>query len=116
MQWGEHLPFLLQKAEDDGEVPEALANQPELSELLSPYLEAFFTLSAARPVGMAPGGIPASEIVVVAELYGLPAWECLYLCRAMDGLYLDTMAERQDKQKRKQTPPTNGNRTARTRH
>lgn len=113
-KWGPSLEFLQQQAED-GETPEALANMPDLDDCLEPFLEAFFTLSAGRPVGgMGVGPLVNSEIILVADLYGLDRWEALHLCRAMDDVYLADLADRQVK--KNQRPPPHGHRPPRPRN
>jgi hypothetical protein len=63
------------------------------------YLAAFWSLSTCRPMGFSPGPIPWNHIRDYAEYAGLDrentfAFEAII--RAMDGAYLDRLAEQQE--------------------
>jgi hypothetical protein len=63
-------------------------------ELASALWQAFVDLASARPVGMAPGAVPPSEIAAWQQLHGvqLSPWEVETL-QAMDRAALSVMAD-----------------------
>ena len=48
--------------ENTGVMPGALQRRPDLPEHLMMYYQAFMDLSGSRPIGMAAGAIPFSEV------------------------------------------------------
>ena len=74
-------------------MPPSLAEKPELHEDLIIYWNAFFTLVWSRPIGMAIGYIPLSEITQYALILGYDDMESLerfiYLIQSMDEVYVE---------------------------
>ncbi len=72
----------------------ALDAQPQLTILQAQAVEAFWAMNPARPVavgmdGGVPLGLPVTEILATAMIYGFdPAW-FLQVARAADRAYLD---------------------------
>ena len=59
--------------------------------------DAFNTLSASRPVGMAVGYIPVSEMVCYASVIGYEAVaDFIYIMRALDSVFVKHQNERAD--------------------
>lgn len=78
------------------QVPDRIANAPELNLGLLFYLQAFFDLDAERSQGFSRGRIPWSRIAEYAKYYELDndQTDCL-LCfiRAMDTAHLKRLEE-----------------------
>jgi len=68
-----------------------------LAEWARPFIDAFWLLSAGRPHGFAPGGIPTADILAFWNTFhiGPDAWEFLELVRAMDSAFIEHHAKQQ---------------------
>lgn len=77
MQWGPRLEFLIEKAEEDGEAPAALANKPDdSSPLVQELLAAFWVLHDMRGEGLnGPERITLVSIQAYVELFGQPSMD-----------------------------------------
>lgn len=93
---------MIKQAEAFGEeVPEHLANPPELNIGLRIYYEAFLDLSTCRPLGMQEGPIPYTAIVeYFRQLLYLDSeqrWAGVRVVQAMDGAYMQYRNDEADK-------------------
>lgn len=74
-------------------MPDILSERPELTQWCVPYWNAFQRLSGSRPIGMAAGSIPLSEIVAYCTLYGISdpndIDDLVYVIGEMDSEWLD---------------------------
>lgn len=86
-------------AEDDGVLPLALLNKPELLPYQQTILHAFFLLCPDRPIGGmgGVGAIPTLAIYAMADEIGEDRQTFLVLCRAMDGAYMEHLANARKK-------------------
>lgn len=68
--WGKEVENLTKMAKMNGKLPPALANQPIIDTILTPYFRAFFSLSSIRQNSMgAELPIQASEILAYARIH-----------------------------------------------
>lgn len=89
LRWGKHEAHLLELAEDGREIA-ALEDKPTLSPIQEAAYDAYWLASPGRVLGFgAVGGIPSSDVIAVARVWGLePEW-FLRVVRAMDVIYCD---------------------------
>ena len=75
-----------------------LAREPVLPDYLVPWMDAWQTLNGARTFTIAAGAtkvlrlpfpLAISEILAVADEYGLPRRDFLHIAQALDQVYLD---------------------------
>ncbi|WP_157091541.1 phage tail assembly chaperone [Methylobacterium nodulans] len=76
LEWGDQVQFLLDLAEENAAAglppPAALLARPELPELAQVAWDAFWDLTAERPLGFgAVGAIPWSTIAAWADRHGI---------------------------------------------
>lgn len=97
LEWGRHRENLISLHEAHGFIPGALSEEPDLPDYLQPYMQAFRSLNAARTFTVAVGAAKAlrlpeplvvSEILTMADEYGLPRREFLFIAQAMDQTYM----------------------------
>lgn len=79
-------------------MPPSLAEKPELQEDLITYWNAFFTLVWSRPIGMAIGYIPLSEIIQYGIVLGYNTdmeylERFIYLIQSMDEVYVELQSQ-----------------------
>jgi hypothetical protein len=82
------------------EMPERIANAPELQSGLQLYLQAFFDLDAERTHALALTPIPWTSINAYSIAYGLEeeqTEDLLYLIRKMDNAHLARLSKKQPK-------------------
>lgn len=83
------------------QLPDRIANAPEIPEYMNLYFEAFFDLTTDRSFGMGEGPIPHSAIVQYCDRLNLNYDEekdFVYFIRSMDNAYLE-YREKQAKKK-----------------
>lgn len=72
----------------------AIEEKPEIDDGLLFYWNAYSLLVASRPVGMAPGAIPLSEMMVFCDLAGIDdsddRIDFIRIMQAMDAELLDS--------------------------
>ena len=100
LTWGKDEEFLEEIAEEDGELPRALEEKPELEPHQEGILEAFYLLSCDRPIGMGGvGAIPTTGILALAGVIKEDPWDFLVLCRALDAVYLERINAKTSQEK-----------------
>ncbi len=82
--------------EDDKpeDIPLAIINKPDLDPFLESVLEAYFLLNQGRTMSIGMGvsrtfGIPACDVIRVAEAHGFDPLYFLRMTRALDAVYLE---------------------------
>lgn len=82
------------------QTPTAIKDMPEIEYWERPYIEAFYTLSGSRQVGMGVSAIPISEIIIYCDYFDEPDPELfLYLMQRMDSAYLEEYSKKQESTK-----------------
>lgn len=79
------------------DMPERIANAPELKSGLQLYLQAFFDLDAERTHALSLTPIPWTSIKAYAEFYAFDieqTEDLLFLIRRMDNAHLKRLAEK----------------------
>ncbi|QDP56587.1 MAG: hypothetical protein GOVbin2380_22 [Prokaryotic dsDNA virus sp.] len=79
------------------QMPERIANAPELKPGLQLYLQAFFDLDAERTHALSLTPIPWTSIKAYAEFYALDleqTEDLLFLIRRMDNAHLQRLAKK----------------------
>ncbi len=95
---GSALEFLTDLSEEREELVPELEAQPPLPDFLEWLLTAFDSLSATRPVGMAPGAIPLSEMLAYCRLWDVEdAQEFVRIMIELDGEWLRDYDRRENK-------------------
>lgn len=96
---------MIKQAEAFGEeIPEHIANAPELDIGLRIYYEAFLDLSTCRPLGMQEGPIPYTSITAYFhQLVCMDSeqhWAGVRIIQAMDGAYMKFRNDQADKDRK----------------
>lgn len=104
LRWGSWVKAVEARAKRGRSVPSGYTSRPRLKEVDAPFIDAFYTLSAARASGM--GGvnpIPISEVLAYLTLVGIASAEqrskYLRLIQRLDSTYLTHMAEKAEQNK-----------------
>lgn len=96
-EWGPKIRKLVEIEQATGRTPDALLNVPTAYGAEKELVIAFNHLTHKRPVGMALGRIPMSEIVAYIQLFGAPMIPqdiFVELLEIMDEAYLERQAAR----------------------
>jgi len=94
-KWGARVEFLERIEERTGETPQALIDRPRVFTENQEFIEAFFTLNAAR---IEKNPIPVSEIKAYMELFGAddPA-KMIRRIQIMDRAFLEISMDNRSK-------------------
>lgn len=88
------------------ELPDWYVQEPPLLPVSSFFLSAFFDLTTERQLGMAPGPIPWSSMLLYARQRDLDAEifdAFAHVIRVMDTAYLGWLNEQAEKQRKQKT-------------
>lgn len=94
---GKHEALIIRDCVATGrELPEFIANAPELPAHLSLFYDAFHSLHSCRDMGMSVGMIPWDKIQMFADYHELDeeqAWDMHFFLSRMDAAYLKWQKE-----------------------
>lgn len=96
---------------EDGPVPAALANKPEIEDGLDWYLAAFWDLTHDRQMGAmgGAGGIPWTAIDRYADRHEIDEFDTFKtVLKALDGVYLEHVGEKMKAKPDKKAPRKRG--------